>query len=314
MEYVQLLAGLLILIAGGEALVKGAVGIARKLHISTLVIGMTIVSFGTSAPELLVAIKAALMDKPDITVGAIIGSNISNITFILGITAMVIPITVNRDSIAIDWPIMMLTYLLFYLMIVNEVLGRIEGLLLFGFLIFFGSWLIMRSRKKTKKNLKDLGQIHLKTRPIVYLQYAAFIILGCIGLIFGADMFLDGADDIARHFGISERVIGLTLVAFGTSLPELITSLVAALRRHEDIGIGNLIGSNIFNLLSILGITSMIKPITVNLLFIHMDFLWMLVGSVLIFPMMFFRRKIGRIDGVLLTIFYLAYVYFVLIS
>ena len=319
MEYVQLLGGLLILIASGEALVKGAVGIALKLHVSTLVIGMTIVSFGTSAPELLVAIKAALLNKPDITVGAIIGSNVSNITFILGLTALVFPISVNRDSLAIDWPMMMLTYLLFYLAIFNGSfsgiedgnLSGVEGLMLFGSLILFGTWLIMRSRKKTKKNLRDQGYVHLKTSPVVFIKYAFLIILGCIGLVYGAELFVLGADQIARNFNISERVIGLTLVAFGTSLPELITSLIAAFRKQADIGIGNLIGSNIFNILSILGITAMIKPINVDFMFISMDFLWMLVGSVIIFPMMFFGRRISRIEGFLLMIFYLSYLYFV---
>ena len=311
MEYVQLLVGLLILIASGEALVKGAVGIALKLQISTLVIGMTIVSFGTSAPELLVAVKAALQEKPDIAVGAIVGSNVSNLAFILGITALVFPIYVNRDSIAIDWPMMMLANLLFYLMIFNGELSFFEGLALFSLLVLFGTWLIMRSRKKTKKNLEDVGQAEIRTPVIVYVKYGALIVFGCIGLVYGADLFLDGADDIAVNFGVSQRVIGLTLVAIGTSLPELITSLIAAFRRQADVGIGNLIGSNIFNLLSILGITSMIKTISVHEKIINFDFFWMLAGSLIIFPMMFFRKKIGRIEGVILLTFYLLYVYFV---
>ncbi|MEQ9064951.1 MAG: calcium/sodium antiporter [Vicingaceae bacterium] len=314
MEYVQLIIGLAILILSGESLVKGSVSMAIKMRVSTLVIGMTIVSFGTSAPELLVAIKAALKDKPDIAIGAIVGSNVSNIALILGLTAIVFPIRVNRDSIAIDWPMMIIATGLFYACIFNGILGFWEGAILFSALLIFGTWLIWRSRKKKKIEDVESGQTYSRTHPISYLKDLAFIALGCLGLIYGADLFLEGASELALNFGISERIIGLTLVALGTSLPELITSLVAAFRHQADIGIGNLIGSNIFNLLAILGITAMVKEIPINYDIIHFDFYWMLAVSVIIFPMMLIRFKITRLEGFLLLAFYVIYIHFVLIS
>ena len=317
MEYIRVILGLVILILSGEALVKGSVSMAIKLKVSTLVIGMTIVSFGTSAPELLVAIKAALEDNPDIVIGAVVGSNISNLALILGLTSLVFPITVSRDTIAIDWPMMMVATVLFYLL-AGSVIGSdylietYEGVILFASLFLFGTWLVRRSRKKIKLQMADTGTTYKRSHPIMYLKDVGFIAAGCLGLIYGADIFLEGAEAVAMNFGISDRVIGLTLVAFGTSLPELITSLVAAFRQQADISVGNLIGSNIFNLLAILGITSMIKEIPVNPTIIQFDFIWMLVVSALILPMMVVKFKITRLEGAILMALYLTYLHFVL--
>ena len=320
MEYVKLLGGLITLLLAGEFLVKGSVGIALKLKISTLVIGMTIVSFGTSAPELLVAIKAALKDKPDIALGAVMGSNVSNIALVLGLTAIVFPVHVNRDTIAIDWPMMMISTLLFYFLILNGVLGMWEGFALFTMLGIFTAWLIRRSRKKEKAKheallqdgeIEEADAIQTKSKLMLYAKDFGFIVLGCVGLVYGADWFLDGADDIALNFGISQRVIGLTLVALGTSLPELVTSLVAAFRKEVDISVGNLIGSNIFNLLSILGITSIIKEIPVNEIMLSFDVYWLLAISALILPIMLYGRKVTRLEGVFLVLFYVVYIHFV---
>ena len=319
MPYLQVIIGLILLIFSGESLVKGSVSLAIKLKVSTLVIGMTIVSFGTSAPELLVSIKAALSGNPDIVVGAVIGSNISNIALILGLTAFVFPIAVSRDSLAIDWPMMMLATGLFYLL-AGPVLTRetniewYEGFILFFSLFFFGAWLVRRSRKKIKLQEMDRDTPKSRSHALAYVKDLAFILAGCVGLVYGADIFLDGAKAVARLFEVSDRVIGLTLVAFGTSLPELITSLVAAFRRHSDISIGNLIGSNIFNLLAILGVTSMIKEIPVSEVLIKVDYLWMLGVSFLVFPMMIFKLKITRLEGAILVLFYLVYIRYVLIS
>ena len=311
MEYAQLIVGLITLLISAEFLVKGSVSIAIRLRISTLVIGMTIVSFGTSAPELLVAIKAALNNKPDIALGAIIGSNISNLALVLGVTALVFPVRVNRDTIFIDWPMMMISTLLFYVLILNGILGFWEGVTLISILGIFTFWLIRRSRKKNKKD-PDLVVEKVKWSKLILAKEIGFIAIGCLGLVYGAEWFLDGADDIALNFGISERVIGLTVVAIGTSMPELVTSLVAAFRKQMDISIGNLIGSNIFNLLSILGITSIVKEIPVNEILLSFDIYWLLVISALILPFMLYRRTITRFQGAFLLIFYVVYIYFVI--
>jgi len=308
MEYIQFVLGLIFLIAGGEALVKGSVGIALKLRISTLVIGMTIVSFGTSAPELLVAIKAALKEKPDIAIGAVLGSNISNIALILGLTALIFPMKVSRDSIYIDWPVMMFSTLLFWWLIQDGYLHLTDGIGFVFFLIFFSTWLIWRSRKKQKK--KEDAPV-IKATVKAYFRDITLMLIGLLGLAFGSDLFIDGADDIAVNLGVPQRIIALTIVAVGTSMPELITSMVAAFRRQVDISVGNLIGSNIFNLLSILGITSIIKEIPINKIFIQYDVFWLLGITFLILPIMFTRRQISRIEGVILVTSYIAFIYFV---
>lgn len=313
MEYFQLIIGLIILIFSGEFLVKGAVGIALKLRISTLVIGMTIVSFGTSAPELLVSIKAAIMGMPDIALSAVIGSNIINIAFILGLTVLIFPLNVSSDTIAIDWPVMMVSSLLLYLFMLNGTIAAYEGAVLFILLSLFTFWLIRRSRKNNREEENELKEVK-KGIVFLYLKDSVFVILGCLGLTYGADWFLTGANYIALDFGISERIIGLTLVAVGTSLPELITSLVAAFRKEMDISVGNLIGSNIFNILSILGVTSIIKEIQVNEQFLSFDIFWMLGISFIIFPLMLIGRKISRLDGVLLLSLYISYISLVIMD
>lgn len=311
MEYLMLIGGLLLLIASGEALVKGAVGIALMMRISTLVIGMTIVSFGTSAPELLVSVKAALKGHPDIAIGAVIGSNISNITLVLGITAMIFPITVQRDSLVIDWPLMMLATIGFYIAVLNMILGTYEGLAFVVLLITFSLWLIRRSRKNNPKISDDNKNDSRRKNIGMIARNLALIVAGSFGLAIGADLFLDGADDIALNFGVSHRVIGITLVAFGTSVPELITSCVAAFRKQTDISIGNLIGSNVFNLLGILGVTALVKEIRVNPLMLNFDVFWLLGISALLLPIMLFGRKVFRLEGLILLIIYALYIFFV---
>ncbi|MBA3899560.1 MAG: calcium/sodium antiporter [Bacteroidetes bacterium] len=308
MDYLILILGLAILIAGGEILVKGAVAVALKFNVSILVIGMTVVSFGTSAPELLISIKAALGGHPDISMGNVVGSNIANISLILGLTTLILPISVNKDSIKIDWPIMMLASLLLYIFILNGILGPLEGVFLFLSLIIFNVWLIFKSRKENKKTVVEEGAGLTSESTMPLLKCLLFIALGCIGLLVGADWFLKGAVGIAEGFGISERIIALTVVAFGTSVPELITSVIAAIRKQTDISIGNLIGSNVFNILGILGITGMVKEINVSNEILFSDMYWMLGISLAMLPLMYFGNKIGRLKGAFLFIFYIVYI------
>lgn len=229
--YFYLILGLILLIVSGEFLVKGAVAIALRLKLSTLVIGMTIVSLGTSAPELLVSIKAALGGHPDITIGAIVGSNISNIGLILGFTALIFPIVVQKDSLRKDWPMMIGATLLFIVFVQDGVLELYEGVIFLVLLVAFLSLIIYQSRKANKK-LEATAEIDLSAKNTPLWKSISLIILGSVGLVYGADWMLSSAVDIAKEFGVSERIIGLTIVAFGTSLPELITSCVAAFRKE----------------------------------------------------------------------------------
>jgi cation:H+ antiporter len=313
MDYFILILGLAILIAGGEILVKGAVALALKFNISVLVVGMTVVSFGTSAPELLVSIKAALGGHPDISMGNVVGSNIANISLILGLTTLILPISVNKNSIKIDWPIMMLASLLLYVFIFNGILGPLEGAFLFLSLLIFNVWLIFKSRKDNLRAAAEQGDELISEPGMPLSKSIIFILLGCVGLLFGADWFLKGAVGIAHNFGISERIIALTIVAFGTSVPELITSVIAAFRKQTDISIGNLIGSNVFNILGILGITGMVKEINVSTEILYSDMFWMLGLSFAILPLMYFGKMFGRVKGAFLLLFYITYI-FLLIS
>ncbi len=311
-SYFFLLVGFLLLVFSGDFLVKGAVSIALKLNLSTLVIGMTIVSFGTSAPELLVSVKAALGGHPDITIGSVVGSNISNIALILGITAVIFPITVSKATLKLDWPMMMFATILFVAFVLDGELSAIEGIVFVSILIVFISWLIYKSRKENKLP-GTVEEVDPKDVKMPLWKSSGLVVLGALGLVFGADLMLKGAVEIARQFEVSERIIGLTIVAFGTSLPELITSCVAAFRKEADISIGNLIGSNIFNLLAILGITAIIHPIEVSEKIISMDNYILLGISFIVFPLMYFGRNVNRFKGVFLFAVYALYILFLVL-
>lgn len=308
MEYLQLILGLIILIVAGESLVKGAVGIALKFNIPTLVIGMTIVAFGTSAPELLVSIKAALEGHPEISVGNVLGSNIANLALVLGVTTIILPINVKKSTTRIDWPIMMLATIAFSLFIINGIIDWWEGVLYVIALIIFNYMMIKKSSNSVEVNDEAEQQKSNKD----FYKNVFFVIVGVVGLAFGANWLLDGAVQIALNFGVTEYVIGATIVAFGTSVPELVTSIVAALKKETDISVGNLIGSNIFNLLAVLGITSIIKEIPVSPLVQDVDIYWLLGISLLIFPLMLYKNRINRVSGLILVVAYIAYIYFVL--
>lgn len=283
---------------------RGAVGIAKKFRISALVVGMTVVSFGTSAPELVVSLMAAVGGSSDIAVGNIVGSNIANIALVLGFTALIFPIAVSRDSIRINWTAMMLATLLFYLLILNGWLSLWEGVLSVALLMGFIFWLVRRSRKEHAAEEKTAPG-----KKVPLARHITFVSAGCVALVFGADWLIDGAVTIAKTYHISERVIGITVAAFGTSLPELVTSCVAAFKKQADISIGNLIGSNLFNILAILGITSIVIPLEINPAILHFDVFWLLGISALILPLMYFGRSISRAKGALLVLVYVIYIF-----
>ena len=297
------------LVLGGEFLVRGAVSIALKAKISPLVVGMTVVSFGTSAPELLVSLSAVFGGYPDVSVGAVVGSNISNIGLVLGITVLIFPIAVNHDSLRIDWPLMILATFLFYFFAMNGELSWWEGLVFIAILSIFTFWLILRSRKEgvqlaAESEVEDLDVGNPAYKDILFLS------IGMVALYFGADWLIQSVVSIASSQGVSEKLISVTIVAFGTSLPELVTSAMAAFRKETDISIGNLIGSNIFNIFAILGVTAILHPLRISDSINQFDVYFLLGISLLLFPMMLFGKKIGRWKGFFLILFYAFYIYF----
>lgn len=308
MQLLLLIGGLIVLILGGEFLVRGAVGLALKFNISPLVIGMTVVSFGTSAPELLVSLGAVLSGHPDVSVGAVVGSNISNLALVLGITVLIFPIVVNRDSIRKDWPIMMLATLLFYFFALNGELNFWEGVLFIVILIIFSVWLIVKSRIQGKK-LEAAEEVKEDEMSASSPKNILFIALGLSGLYFGAEWLINGVVSLASTYGVSEKLVSVSIVAFGTSLPELVTSAVAAYRKQTDISMGNLIGSNLFNILAILGITAIVAPIQISDSVNEFDVYFLLAISLLILPFMVFGKNIGLWKGLLLLLFYGVYIY-----
>ncbi|NNC83701.1 MAG: calcium/sodium antiporter, partial [Flavobacteriales bacterium] len=279
---------------------------ATHFKIAPMVIGLTIVSIGTSAPELLVSIQAALSGSPDIAIGNVIGSNIANLALVLGVTALILPIPVARNTIRIDWPVMMVATLVFWWMMMDGVLSFFDGMVLFLSLVAYIIYLLVQSKRNPFISDSDVVD-DVGKRGGLWIELLK-VVLGCIGLVFGADLLVSGASDLARGFGVSEHVIGVTVVAFGTSVPELATSMVAAIKKELDISVGNLIGSNIFNILSILGITSMVKPIPINDVVLASDIFWVLGVTLLILPLAVHRFRIHRWKGALLLGIYLTYI------
>lgn len=310
LSFVKFVGGLAVLIFAGEALVKGAVGVAKRMQVSSLVIGMTVVSIGTSAPELLVSIQAAVNDLPDIAIGNVIGSNIANIALVLGITVIIFPIAISRSTIRFNWPVMMGASILFYLFILDNILVWWEGIIFVGLLALIIVSMIRTSRKEEKAEKAKLSDGE-SNKPGLW-KMLVFIAVGMAGLVFGADWLLDGAVEIAKAFNVSEHVIGVTIVAFGTSVPELATSAVAAFRKESDISVGNLIGSNLFNILAILGITSIVHEIPVSENVLQSDIFWMLGISLILLPIMLIGKKVGRVSGAILLVSYITYILFVL--
>lgn len=302
MDYVLLLAGLIGLFFGGEALVRGSVGIARRMAIPPLLIGLTVVGFGTSTPELLVSVQAALRGVPDIALGNIIGSNIANILLIVGLSALVWPIRVMGATLRRDTAVMMAAALVLVPIFAMGQIGRPAGFILVAGLAAYLFWAYRQPGEAVAEDA-DVPA------PASTLVSVLWVIGGLVALMVGARLLVDGAVSIARGFGISEAFIGLTIVAVGTSLPELATSLIAALRRQSEIAIGNIVGSNIFNVLGILGVTALITPIPVASRFLTFDLPVMIAVSLLLTALLLTRPVIGRGVGVAMLAGYVAYVW-----
>ncbi|KYG78638.1 cation:H+ antiporter [Roseivirga ehrenbergii] len=304
-----LVLGLATLIVGGEVLVKGASKLALRFNVSSLVVGLTVVAFGTSAPELLVSLNSALKGAPDFALGNVIGSNISNLALVLGTAALFGFIPIKKDSARRDWPVTLGSSVLLYIFAYNGMISNLEGTILVILLvIYLGSLLYTTRKEQIKLDVEEPDK--LEKWGIVKDIFQ--VSLGIVCLYFGADWFIGGAEEIAVDLGVSQRVIGLTVLALGTSLPELFTSVIAARKGETDLALGNLLGSNIFNVLSIVGITSIIKPLSVNMDILHTDFPWMIGITILILPLMVFRKRLGMPSGIILIGSYLAYVFFLL--
>lgn len=275
MEYLQLIGGLILLICSGNYLVESASDIARKFKLSSLVIGLTIVSFGTSAPELLVSTNASLNGHPEIALGNVFGSNIVNIGFIMGLTSLLLPFAVNRDSIKIDVKVMLAFSIAALFFASDGNFSRIEGLLLFTVLVAYTIWLIVKSRKTASDEVVEAPKRNILVNVIILAASLA-------GLAFGSDFMVEGASTIAKNFGISEKVISITVVAIGTSLPELTASIISVIKKEVGMTIGNVIGSNTFNIGAVLGISSLISPIEFDFLTFRNDICWALAFGVLL--------------------------------
>jgi cation:H+ antiporter len=307
MAYLQVIAGLVLLVFAGDYLVRGAVSLAQRAGISKLIIGLTVVAFGTSAPELVVGIDAVLKGSPTLALGNVVGSNIANVLLVVGLPAIVAPMACDAPRLGRNLMIMLVASALFVGLAHNGSFTWKEGSILFAFLIMFLVYSGMRAKHgpcpiEVQEEFEEIQET-----PDSYKLAAIMLIGGLAGLAVGADWLVLGAQDIARDFGVSEAVIGLTLVALGTSLPELVTAMVAAVRGHCDVAVGNVIGSNIFNLLGIMGITSMVGNVPVPQSFIDVD-LWVMLGtSALLIPFCKLRSKIGKVSGVALFTMYIGY-------
>ena len=301
-----LLSGLAVLIVGGNLLLKSAISISLKFEIPKILIGMTVVSLATSAPELIISVKSALMGSPDLAISNVLGSNIANIGLVLGLTIFFSPINISKDIYKIDWPIMMFSALYFLIIILDGKINFYEGSILIIFLIISIVFLI----KNQEKSQEDLT---IKTPSADSLSKSMILlVVGGICLYLGSEWFIAGAIDMASYFGITERVIGITVVSVGTSLPELVTSLVAVVKKEKSISLGNLLGSNIFNVFAVLGVTSLVSPLIVNdLNIINFDIYVMLFFAAIILPLIFFPKKfvLGRIEGLIILSCYSIYIY-----
>lgn len=307
----SLIGGLTLLFIGAEGLVRGASSIALKFGISPLVVGLTVVAFGTSSPELLVSVKSSLEGNSDIALGNVIGSNICNIALILGATALIKPMIVKAQVIKREIPIMIAVTVIVILMLLNNTVSFIEGIALTLGVIAYTTISIYLSKKENNPEVEKEFENELDKKPHNVFLSIIFVLAGLGSLILGANIFVNGAVEAAVKLGVSNAVIGLTVVAIGTSLPELITSLVAGVKGEGDIAIGNVVGSNVFNILGILGITSLIKPIT-SYGISFLDLAIMLVTAVIVLPLSYTGFKINRWEGALLVAVYIIYIFYLL--
>ncbi|MCK5440972.1 MAG: calcium/sodium antiporter [Maribacter sp.] len=300
--------GLILLIAGGNWLLKSAVALSLRLNIPKIVIGMTIVSFATSAPELIVSIRAALNGFPDLALGNVVGSNIANLGLVLAVILLLGSIEVRKSFYTTDWPMMMVASLIFFGFIFFD--GKLEAYE--GAIMVTGLFLFLVYLLKFQKTAV-VEEAHEDDIPLPLYKAVSFLGIGGAALWGGSELLVSGAVGLASNYGVSERIIGITVVSVGTSIPELAASIIAIIKKEKAISLGNLIGSNIFNIMAVLGITSLITPIeAMDQRLLSNDIFWMLGISFLIFPLVFFPKglRLGWRDGTVLVVVYAAFLYF----
>ena len=310
--YFLLVLGLIILLFGGKILVDGASSIALKLGMSAGLIGLTVVAFGTSAPELLVSITAALKGNSDIAVGNIVGSNIANIGLVLGLSGLFSPIIIRKTHIRFEYALMIIVSLLFYVLSLDLKISRFEGICLFGGFIAFNTYLFKSLGTGIQKDEEIVKEEIEEVKIYSWRASIALLVGGIAGLYYGSELLVNNAVLISRQFGVTERVIGVTVIAIGTSLPELVTSIIAALSKRTDLALGNILGSNIMNILSIISMTAIVKPINISQPFIQSDYLWMIGIGLILYPLMKRAMRISKLEGFVLLSAYVAYLVFVI--
>lgn len=305
----QLLGGLLILTIGAELLVRSASGLAARLGVSPLVIGLTIVAFGTSSPELAVSVRAALAGTADIALGNVVGSNIFNVLAILGLAALVAPLIVQQKLVQVDVPIMIGAGLALWLIALDGAIGPLEGAALLAALTLYCAGAVRSARREPAEIRAEYARRYGEARPRPVALLLLVLVAGLAGCVLGAGLLVDGAVQIARAAGVSELVVGLTIVAAGTSLPELATSVVAAIRGERDIAVGNVVGSNIFNVLGIAGVMAVASggvPVGADVLWLHLPV--MLSASIACLPIFVTGHRIGRLEGAALLVGFAGYI------
>ena len=311
MTLIWMFLGFLLLVIGGEFIVRASVALSLKFNISKLVIGMTVVAFATSLPELLVSLKAAVNNSPSIAINNVIGSNIANIGLVLGLTAIIGNIPVTKSFFKIDWPVMLLFSLLFYFFLYNDnKISSFEGLILISSLLIFLVLVIKFYSKEIK--VDDLIDDNLNQTSEI--KILIWLVLASFSLFYGAELLVSSAVELANDLGVSQAVISVSVIAIGTSIPELATSIIAISKNEKGISIGNLIGSNIFNIGSVIGLTSIVQPIIINEpQILNRDILWMLLFSIAILFISILPKKhlIGKVKGFILIV---AYSIFILIT
>lgn len=310
-DFLFLFLGIALLTVGGEALIRGSLVAARRLGVSPLLSGLVIVGFGTSAPELVVSVNAAIEGRPDIAIGNVVGSNIGNILLVLGVCALITPLAVKPLALRRDAVTVVAASLLFLVLVGGSALERVDAVIFLGALAAYLGWAYWSERYHAAPS----GELHqaeaeeLCTVPKSVLWTVIAVVLGLLLLITGSQVLLTGAIGIAAYFGVPEAVIGLTLVAVGTSLPELSISVIAAIRRHADVAVGNILGSNIFNLLGILGVSALLQPLPVHPRILHFD-QWVMLGtSLLLLLFLYTGHRLNRAEGGVLLVGYGIYVW-----
>ena len=312
MNFIYIIIGLVLLVLGGNWLLKSAIGLSLKFNISKIIVGLTVVSFATSAPEMIVSVKSALAGYSDIALGNVVGSNIANIGLVLGVVLFVNAIQLENSFLKADWPITMITtILLFVFLVIDGILSRVEGFVFLGVLIVYLLYLIKTNAKieddeELQNNMESAGKLS-------YQMIFLYLLIGGFGLWLGSELLVNGAVNLAENLGVSERIIAITVVSVGTSIPELASSIIASVKKESAISIGNIIGSNIFNILSVLGITVIIKPIEkIDVRILEQDIYWMLGFVFVLLPLAFLpkRNSLSFKEGVLLLLMYSIFVYY----